>query len=313
MSAQRATKIERIMVAIKPWQRGLPLAAVHARALAQSLSGELLLVSCVFDSQVAFRLEGRETTAFAAQAGMIERERVELERLAQSLRDWGAAVSTRVMWQAPAYQGMLRAANEWQADLLVVGAHEQHPTLRPRLTDTDWQLMRLCPCPLLLVKDPAFDGYPRVLAAVDPLHTHAEPSGMDHAVLGAAREFSRAFGAELRAVHAFPDPESFALASSVEVAPGVFYGAENIETTHRRAVEELVSAYGIGPDGIELRPGEPAATIAEVVAERRIRLVVLGAIRRGQIEQALLGSTAEAVAGQVPCDVLLVPPPRKDA
>jgi universal stress protein E len=148
-----------------------------------------------------------------------------------------------------------------------------------------------------------------VLAAIDPLHRHAEPSGLDRAVLAAARELGHAFGMPWRVVHAFPDPESFSIVSSVEVSPGIFYGTENVESVHRVAVHALVSEYGVTPDRIDLRPGEPAEVIAEVVRKRRIELVVLGAIKRSALAQALLGSTAERVVAEVDCDVLLVPPP----
>ncbi len=300
---------KRVLVALKPWQPGLPLAAAHARALARNFGGELLLVSCVFDSQVAFRLEQREAGAFAAQSGMLDRERVELERLAQSLRDWGAKVGTRVLWDAPAYQGALRVADEWRADLLVIGAHERHPALRTRLTDTDWQLMRLSPCPLLLVKDPVFDGYPRVLAAVDPLHPQARESGVDDAVLEAALGFSRAFDATLRAVHAVPDPRQFDLVSAVEMAPGVFYDAHELVSGRRRMVGDLLASHGAADMPVDFVPGDPSAAIVEAATEQSATLVVLGSLRRGRLEQVLLGSTAERVAADLSCDVLLVPPP----
>jgi len=301
--------ISRILVAIKPWQRGLPIAAGHARALAKQAGAELRLVSCVFDSTIALGLERGEATAYAAEAGMIECERGELEGLAQTLRDWGAIVGTEVLWQTPPHEGVLRAAREWPADLLVLGAHETHPALHTRLVDMDWQLMRLCPCPLLLVKDPHFDGYSRVLAAVDPLHEHAEPSGMDRAILDAARRFGALFDSELRVAHAFPDPEEFALAPLVEVSPGVFYGAENIEALHRHAVTELVSSYGLRGEQIALAPGPPTEVLPRLAREQRAKLLVLGAIRRSELAQAMLGSTAEAVAAEARCDVLFVPPP----
>jgi universal stress protein E len=298
---------ERVLVALKPWQSGLPLAAAHARALTQNFGGRLRLVSCVFDSQVAYGLEQRQVGALAAQSGMLERERIELERLAQSLRDWGAEVDTKVLWDAPAYQGALRAAREWPADLLVVGAHERHPALRTRLTDTDWQLMRLCPCALLLVKDPVFDGYSTILAAVDPVHPRAAASGLDDAVLDTAAAFGRAFGATLNAVHAFPDAASFDLTSSIEVAPGVFYDAADIEIGHRRAVADLLASHGLADIQVDFVPGEAADAIVDRAAERRAKLVVLGALRRSRIEQVMLGSTAERVSADLACDVLLVP------
>ena len=71
---------------------------------------------------------------------------------------------------------ILSEAREWGADLLVIGAHGLEPSPRVRLTDVDWRLMAEAPCPLLVVRNQSFSGYSRILAGIDPLHEHAEPS-----------------------------------------------------------------------------------------------------------------------------------------
>jgi len=294
-SATGAKELQRIVVAIKPWERGLPLAAAHARQLAKSVGAEIRLVSTVFDAKAMTRADR-----------VAEAARVELERLAQSMREWGANVTTKIVWDASAHAGILSAVRDWHADLVVVGVHERRP-LHTRLTDTDWQLMRHAPCPLLLVKDPVFEGYRTIVAAVDPLHVHAEPSGLDRAVLAAGRTFARAFGSTLRVVNAYPGAAAFELASAVQVAPGVLYGAENVAALHERAATELVAQYGVSRSEIDLVEGVPAEAIVDTAVARRAQLVVVGAPqRRGRIA-AVVGSTAEAVAAGAPCDVLLVP------
>jgi universal stress protein E len=305
----RRSPIERVLVAIKPWQRGLPLESQHASQLADALGGELMLVSSVFDARVAARANRADTTALAARKRLIEAEHVELDRLAQSLRDWDTTVTTRVVWEAPAYQAVLHVAEEWQADLLVIGVHERRFRLGTRLTDTDWQLMRLTPCPLLLVKDPAFDGYPTILAAIDPAHPQAAASGVDRAVLGLSRAIARACGSKLHAVHALP-PALPVPSPTVETEPGVFVDEDAIEALERRAVAELAADYELAPDNVDVVQGAPASVIADAAADRNAALVVMGALRRSQVEQAMIGSTAEGVAMEVPCDVLLVPPPK---
>jgi len=176
------------------------------------------------------------------------------------------------------------------------------------LTDTDWQLMRLAPCPLLLVKDPLFTGYRTVLAAVDPAHPEPARTSIDRFVLDVARTVADACESDLRVVHALPDPARLP-PSPVEIAPGVYCDADAIEELHRRAVDDLLALHGVPPEQVDLVQGAPADVIARAAADRRAELVVLGALRRSQLEQALLGSTAEAVAADVPCDVLLVPAP----
>ena len=107
--------------------------------------------------------------------------------------------------------------------------------------------MRLCPCPLLIVKGERTAGYGTMTAAIDPLHRHAEPSGLDRAVLTVAHKIGHAFGVPWQVVHAFPDPASFPIVSTVEVLPRVFYGAENVQSVRHHAVQELVSEYGVTP------------------------------------------------------------------
>jgi hypothetical protein len=46
-------RLKRILVAVKPWQRGLPLAANHARQLAQVAGAQLQLLGTVFDAGTA--------------------------------------------------------------------------------------------------------------------------------------------------------------------------------------------------------------------------------------------------------------------
>jgi universal stress protein E len=296
---------KRILLAVKPWQRGLPLAAGHARQLAQLADAQLRIVGTAFAARAAAGNE-RESGSRTARERVLEAAHVELDRLAGSLRDWGAKVTTTVVWGVPAYEGILAEARAWRPDLIVVGTHE-HETLHTRLTDTDWQLMRRVECALLLVKSPRFDGYRTIVAAVDPLHAHDEPHGLDRAVLGAGRSIARACGSTLRAVYAYPGREAFDLASAVEVSPGVFYGAENVEAIHRRAVNELAVQFGVAADEVDLIAGSAAEVIIDTVAERRAQLVVVGTARRRGAFAAAVGSTAEQVVAAVPCDVLVVP------
>lgn len=299
-------ELRKILVAIKPWQRGLPLAAAHARALGQSANAEIRLVSTVFDASVAAGRERDERGSRTAEARALDAARTDLERLAGSMRDWGAKVSTQAVWGVPAYEAILRAVEEWSPDLLVVGVHEPEK-LHTRFTDTDWQLMRRAPCPLLLVKGGTFAGYGTIVAAVDPLHAHEEPDGLDQDVLAAGRCFARAFRSTLRAVYAYAGAGAFELASAVEVAPGVLYGAENVPALHRRAVNELVELYGVADSEVDLVEGVPAEAVIDTVERREAELVVVGSPQRRGVLAALLGSTAESVAAGVACDVLIVP------
>ena len=251
-------QLQRIMVALKPWERGLPIAANHARQLAQRAGAEIEIVGSVFDAAVSAGRERGEPAARETQHRTVATARVGLERLAASMREWGARVTTRIVWGVPPYEAILAAAQEWGADLLVVGTHERG-TLHSRFTDTDWQLMRRARCPLLLVKGAAFGGYRTILAAADSLLDSDEPNGLQRAVLAASHCVAQA-------------------CDSSEV---------------------------------DLVDGSQPQAIIDAAAHRRADLVVVGNAPRQGVAAAFLGNTAELVAGELPCDVLLVPTPEE--
>jgi nucleotide-binding universal stress UspA family protein len=99
------------------------------------------------------------------------------------------------------------------------------------------------------------------------------------------------------------------MASAVQVAPGVLYGAENVPALHERAVTELVDQYGVGPGEIDLVEGRAVEAILDTLALRRAQLAVVGVPQRRGRLAAVVGSTAEAIAAEAACDVLLVPAP----
>jgi universal stress protein E len=87
----------------------------------------------------------------------------------------------------------------------------------------------------------------------------------------------------------------------------VFYGSENVEVLHRHAVNELAAQVGIAATEVDLAEGSAARAIIDTAAYRRADLTLVGAAQRRGVAAAVLGNTAELVAGEVPCDVLIVP------
>jgi len=246
-------QLRRIMVATKPWERGLPIGADHARQLAPTDGVEIEIVGSVFDAAVSAGRDRGDASAQKSHDRTVATARAGLERLAASMRDSGARVTTRIVWGVPPYESILAAAHDWQADLLVVGTHEPG-TPHTRLTDTDWQLLRRARCPLLLVKRATFSGYRTILAAVNPLPERAELTGLDEAVMAASRCVAEARGSTLRKVEGFP-----------------------------------------------------AWNVIDAAADRCADLVVVAAARQHDFAAAVVGNTVQLVAGELACDVLIVP------
>lgn len=90
----------------------------------------------------------------------------QLERRAAEIAvRYGLHCGVQVAAGRPAAE-LVRVAADLQADLLVVGAHGEHP-VRDLLGTTAQKLLRLAPCPVLVVNRPPPFDYARVLAPTD--------------------------------------------------------------------------------------------------------------------------------------------------
>ncbi len=301
-------EINRVLIAIQPG--GPPSKSVldHVSWLATHLNGEIRIVSCLYDTVIAAGLVNEDRNSFAAQAGMINTQEGTLDEIVKSIATPECSIDSAVRWGIP-YRDVIREeARKWAADLIVVGSPQARIRANLGIAGFGIRLASQSPCPVLIAKISSFTGYRSVIAAIDPLHRHNELTGTDDRVLNAATQIAGIQDSSLSVLHVYPNPESFELASSVEVRPGVYYGAENIEAAHRSAVTEVADRYDIDSERIHLVAGDPVEEIVDQTRKLRADLIVLSTIKRGFIEETVYGSTATRVAAESECDVLLVGP-----
>ena len=116
-----------------------------------------------------------------------EQNRRSLERTANRLRREELIVEATVQTGYPAHEAILRQASLGKADLVVIEARRHRFFARLLLTQTDFELIRHCPVPLLIVKGRAAWRRPRILAALDPFHANDKPSKLDDTIVERAR------------------------------------------------------------------------------------------------------------------------------
>lgn len=118
-----------------------------------------------------------------------------------------------------------------------------------------------------------------------------------------AQDVARRHGARLVLAHAFAPISSSRL--DLSLLPPEFE-VDSVKATMQRLEEEAA----ILADGIEvyakIEHGAPAATIVELARDEQADLIVTGSRGLSGFEHAMLGSTAESIASQAPCPVLVV-------
>jgi universal stress protein E len=271
-----------IAVVVDPLQKAQP-ALLKAAALAARCGARLTLVNAfVLPQPMAdvARISAREVVAAA-----IRDRRGKLEKLASGFRRRGLRVQCAVEWDYPQHEALVRHVLSARPDLLVAESARHGRIARWILSNTDWELIRGCPCPLWLVRSGTLPKKPKLLVAVDPGHVHARRTQLDSRLLGAAHEFVRRFGGTVRLVHA-DDP-----------------GDSRLEQ-----VERLAARHGVPPAGRFVIPGETTRVLPAVVEQVGADLLLLGAVSRSRVQQPFIGTTAERIIDRVECDVFVVKP-----
>ena len=145
----------------------------------------------------------------------------------------------------------------------------------------------------------------QLCAALDPLHADDKPAALDQQLIAAAQMFSDTLGIQPHYLHSYaPVPQSL-LFDSALVNDYEHY-RQLCATQHREAFEQLLADAGVPRNQAQLREGFAEEEIARFVQEEKIDLLLIGAIARGQLANALIGNTAERVLESVECDLLIL-------
>jgi universal stress protein E len=306
-------RLDRILAVLDPTaeaQPGLAKAVMLARR-----SGAILeLFICDFDPS----LSGQpffDTDKLRRLREEFVSERLEyLEEAAEDLRSEGLAVETHVHWDNPLYRGIVRRVEESAPDLVVKDGHYHSALRRTLFTNTDWNLIRTCPAPLLLVKAGDWPASPRILAAVDPGHLGDKPAALDHDILEWSGLLAARMGGEVHVVHAFFPAALLAAATGMAGMPlaGGITAAEIVESERERIAESLstiVGSHAVSGERVRLEQGSASEVLPRVAETVGAAVLVMGAVSRSRLQEIFLGSTAERVLERTACDVMVVKPP----
>jgi universal stress protein E len=218
-------------------------------------------------------------------------------------------VETTVVRDYPPADALVRQVLKHRPDLLIAESHRRGRLSRALLAQTDWELIRNCPCPLWLSKsDQLAEGC--ILAAIDPFHARAKPARLDDIILRAALTVAGTEPERVIAFHAYTPPSLVVPAMTPDLywQPLSEKETRRYEARVRQAVERKLSAYPIPKRNRLAVPGDAARELAQIAKLRDVSLIVMGAVSRSAVKRFFIGNTAERVIDAVSCDVLVVKP-----
>ena len=288
------TQADTILIVVDPTSETRP-SVERGMHLARHCGMRVELFVCGYSPQLVGSQFLDPQRADAAKRGFLDEQRSKLDALAQSFQAEGVDVDVSVSWDRPLHEGIVRRVLRSDPRLVIKDTHYHSRLKRALFTNTDWHLIRSCPAPLWLVKPEVEFSRPVFLAAVDPLHEGDKPAALDTRLLSEAFEYADELGGVVHAFHAFNpfiDPEDPA----------------RVEEAHDAAMQRLVDAVQIPDERTHVRAGNTVEVLPQLAVETDAAVVVMGAVSRGRLEHAIVGSTAENVLDLLPCDVLVIKP-----
>lgn len=302
-------RINNILVIVDPTAAAHP-AVDKAALLAQHMKARLELFVC--DTKAAREMRLAAHLRSGSDKPLLTNYKAVLEALAEPLRARGLDVATDAECAEPLHAALIDRTKRSGADLVVKDTHHHTLGQRTFFTNTDWNLIRACPTPLLLTKNRRWGAPPRLLAAVDPSHANDKPAALDHSILEHAAFMAKALEGELYAVHAYLPVALIAAATGGAPPMALAVSADDMareEADVRKRLTALVGPYGVEPGHTIVELGAPSLTLTRAAESVHADVMLMGAISRSGLKRIFIGATAEDVLERLPCDALIVKPP----
>ena len=204
------------------------------------------------------------------------------------------------------FDGILRAAKDVNAELIVMGSHRKQLLLDIFTGTTIERVARKGTFPVLMVNHEAQRKYQNVVAPVDMSENSANALRV-----ALSTGLINDTGATL--IHAFPAAAKgkMYIAAADQASIDTY-----VEKEREQAMAEILRFLGTHDmQGTRwyyrIEEGAPMEIISRAVSEMRPDLMVMGTHGRSAISKALMGSVTEEALRSLNVDILVVPPVKR--
>jgi nucleotide-binding universal stress UspA family protein len=194
---------------------------------------------------------------------------------------------------------LIEVANEIDADLIVIGAHQGDSILEKIIGSTTDRVIRASHTPVLVVKRPVEKAYQQIVVAIDT-------AGDFDALAPSVNALFPAAGLSLiHVVQIPPQFEAAMLRSGSGESIGVHRDA--LVDNAKSALRQIAQTLKNFPIRITTKAvvGNPATLLVRATWSPKVDLIVLGPSDRSTGWRALLGSVTRRVLKTATCDVLI--------
>lgn len=307
-------KFKNILVVLNP-ENEKQYALARAVRLAKEQQGEekvtITALLSVYDlSYEMSALLSSEERAEMHQT-VIDKHRQAVQYYLDKYADPNLILQSRIVWNSNEAEAIREEVQSQSYDLVVKYTKEEEALTSLIFTPVDWQLLRKCPIPVLIVRDGDWKHQRRILVAVNVSGEQAYQDEFNQELVATGMSLAENLNrGNVHLVAAYP---SAPINMAIDLPEFNTSGYENgIRGQHLINMKALRQAFCIDEDHTHVREGFPEEVIPAVAQEIEAELVILGTVGRTGLSAALLGNTAEHVISKLSCNLLAIKPAKKD-
>jgi len=240
---------------------------------------------------------------------IIEKRQAVLDELAERVQKHGLEQVTSELRWGREFLEITREVMKNKHDLVMITAQHKHKMSRMLLECTSMDLLQHCPCTLWISKGTTHRRPKRVLATLGGAQNDITCDALDIKALRTAASIAEADGSELHYLHAMPlygGKGQKGKKLRTELANYI----DSMKDSFMQKCRGVLSEYQVElkDDRIHIVTGSPATAIVDLVNDKHINLVIMGARPHENLPTVLLGTLANRVFDSVKCDVVGVKP-----
>lgn len=208
-------------------------------------------------------------------------------------------VNADVVWERSFERWVTARCEQKSFDMIFKTGHRSESTTHE---PSDWQLMRHCPDPVMIVGEKPWKEGGVVLAALDLGSEKEKALKLNEEILRYSFILAKATNSVVHACYSISMPSAL---TKLE-----FFDSDDYERKMKESIDPIISKLiqdgGLNQDTLHLVSGKPAKEILRIADKIDSDVIVMGNKTRTSIRGRLLGNTAKSVLHDFSADIVVV-------